>query len=208
MAETDNFDNRSVLHIIALKHISIGILSDEILDKLFEKYPVMKLQMLHTNRFLFDVGRKAIEQSLVESKVAITRESCMNRIMEHYTKSDQTIYDDVIRRFRQQRIPNTISNKIKKYYIKTQQKKYRSKLNRTVCRVIKKEKQPFIVCCEQLIIDEESLLNTVITYSTFINRVYITLVLPVQIGFALPTTGGYLYLELISHLLSFLAFLM
>lgn len=61
MTDEDNFDNRSVVHVVAIKHVTIGVLTQEKLDKLFLRFPELKTQMLHTNRYLFDVGRKAVE---------------------------------------------------------------------------------------------------------------------------------------------------
>ena len=93
----DNLENRSMVHLIARKFVTVGYISRENLEALYRKFPMLKTTMRQTNRYMFDVGRKAIEHVLVEEKRPITREECLNMLEGDYEKSSDSRYKEIIR---------------------------------------------------------------------------------------------------------------
>lgn len=57
----DNLDSRSVVHLIARNFVTAGFVSVHNLNKLYNKFPILSTLMRKSNRYLFDVGRKAVE---------------------------------------------------------------------------------------------------------------------------------------------------
>lgn len=45
--------------------------------------------MRKSNRYMFDVGRKAVEYELHQSKIEITRDNCYELINSHFEKSGE-----------------------------------------------------------------------------------------------------------------------
>lgn len=73
-------------------------------------------------------------------------------------------------------------------------------------KTTKIEKQQFIVCCEELVILENSWKRKLIIYIMLINRIYIALAVPFYVGFNIQTVGGILISEIISHAISLIVF--
>ena len=86
-----------MVHLIARKFVTVGYISRENLEALYRKFPMLKTTMRQTNRYMFDVGRKAIEHVLVEEKRPITREECLNMLEGDYEKSSDSRYKEIIR---------------------------------------------------------------------------------------------------------------
>ena len=93
----DNLESRSMVHLIARKFVTVGYMSRENLESLYRKFPMLKTGMRQTNRYMFDVGRKAIEHILVEEKKPITREECLNLLEGHFEKSSDSRYKEIVR---------------------------------------------------------------------------------------------------------------
>lgn len=71
----------------------------------------------------------------------------------------------------------------------------------------KVEQQPFIVCCEELVIVESSWQRKFIIYIMLLNRVYIAFSVPFYIGFNISIQRGILISEIVSHTISLFVFL-
>ncbi len=50
------------MHLIARKFVTVGYLDKAKLDFLYKRHPSFKTCMRRSNRYMFDVGRKSIEQ--------------------------------------------------------------------------------------------------------------------------------------------------
>lgn len=54
-----------MVHLIARKFVTVGSINQVSLEMLYRKFPMLKTVMQKTNRYMFDVGRKAIESILM-----------------------------------------------------------------------------------------------------------------------------------------------
>lgn len=94
----DNFDRRSLIHLVATQYVNVGFISREKLFKLYEQYPYLKELMQQSNRKWFDIGRKSVELFLTETTVEpITREACVNVLLKHYEKSSTNDYQEIVK---------------------------------------------------------------------------------------------------------------
>lgn len=83
----DNLDSRSVVHLIARNFVTAGFVSVNNLNKLYNKFPALNSTMRKSNRYLFDVGRKAIETSLEFEGIPVTRENVIDHLERDYERS-------------------------------------------------------------------------------------------------------------------------
>lgn len=83
----DNLDSRSVIHLIARNFVTAGFVSVNNLNKLYNKFPALNSTMRKSNRYLFDVGRKAIETSLEFEGIPVTRENVIDHLERDYERS-------------------------------------------------------------------------------------------------------------------------
>jgi hypothetical protein len=67
---SDNFDNRSVIYLIAIKFVTVGYIDN--LESLYSRHPSLKHAMQSQNRYMFDVGRRSIEHHLQQRNKSIT----------------------------------------------------------------------------------------------------------------------------------------
>jgi hypothetical protein len=64
------------------------------------------------------------------------------------------------------------------------------------------------LCCEEYALEERSTLRKILTYAKFFNLIYICIATPFFIAFTTDKMkGAVLYLEIISHAISFICFL-
>lgn len=152
LSPTDNFDSRSIVHLIANKLVTVGVLQREKLDALFKKHPNFKKIMKKSNRYVFDIGRKSLETTLKESHKEVTRQSCVSLLASHYECSSDLEYKEIIRitspsislvQIDNQDAPN-ISKNQKLYYIRQKDRNIRKKFMPLVDEVVIIEKKPFI----------------------------------------------------------------
>ena len=213
----DNLENRSMVHLIARKFVTVGNINRENLEALYRKFPMLKTTMRQTNRYMFDVGRKAIEHILVEEKRPITREECLNMLEGDYEKSSDSRYKEIIRNQRptvsiiklDDMLEINISQSTKQFYIDQLDSEARKKFTNLFLQGEKVvEKEPFIMCCEEFMIFEQSYTKKFLTYLMFCNRIYVALAVPFYIAFNVLYTRNVLVAEVISHCISFCGFVL
>jgi hypothetical protein len=85
------------VHLIARKFVTIGNISEEQLEMLYRRHPNLKSVMRRSNRYIFDVGRKAVEYELVEAHKTIDRDACVQLLEDHYEKSSDDLYKEIVR---------------------------------------------------------------------------------------------------------------
>jgi len=54
----DNFENRSLLHLVSKTFVVVGILSKSDKRVLYKAFPELQQVFRRCNRYLFDLGRK------------------------------------------------------------------------------------------------------------------------------------------------------
>ena len=79
-APEDNFDSKSLVHLVAKSFVVIGCLKQEDLHQLYFAYPKWQTMMQTLNRFLFEQCKISVEKHAASHDLPIIRKECANLI--------------------------------------------------------------------------------------------------------------------------------
>lgn len=92
----DNFDNRSLLHLVANSFVMVGYISEQDRLQLYHAYPEWKKMIQTLNRLLFETAKVSLQKYCLIKEVSLSRNNCAILLEEHLTFSTFDSYQQII----------------------------------------------------------------------------------------------------------------
>ena len=92
----DNFNSKSLVHLVAKSFVVVGVLSRADLDQLYLAYPNWKNMMQTLNRLFFELCKLSVEKYCASLDQPIVRDRCIKLIQNHLTYSTERTYEDIL----------------------------------------------------------------------------------------------------------------
>ena len=92
----DNFENRSIVHVVANSQVLVGVLNQPNREILYQAFPRLKMRMQYMNRTLFQLGKVSLENHTKQNHLKNTRTDCRNLQLNDIMLSTKDFYNGII----------------------------------------------------------------------------------------------------------------
>ena len=92
----DNFDSKSLVHLVAKSFVVIGCIGHSDLQQLYHAYPKWETMMQTLNRFMFEKCKISVEKYTASLDKPIVRREVAKLIQNHLTYSTERTYEDIL----------------------------------------------------------------------------------------------------------------
>ena len=92
----DNFENKSLLHLVANSFVVVGRITKSDREILYQAYPNWKKMIQTLNRFMFELAKRSLENYMQAEEKHLSRDQCAIEVQNHISYSDEDTYESII----------------------------------------------------------------------------------------------------------------
>ena len=210
--DEDTFQYKRPVHIVSKGTSIVGVLTIDMLNELYLAYPDFKDVMRASNKLFNLYAKKFLKKYLKSKHIELTPQNIINEMAIHYSYSTSTLYNSIREKLFK---VDLNSSEIADYHIQIKQSSGFGKIQ-TNTKALKFEERKSIDLVREIEIhtstdeswlskfkfEKNSSYKKIFNLIHLINLLYISISIPLVIGFNIPMEAGLITLEVISIIIS------